>query len=475
MITKKMTKNAEKNKCELCDFVCSKKSNYLIHLMTAKHITKYEELHEKMPKNAEKNNDELPQFVCSKNNIFEKHLTPRKHINDYAELHKNMPKNAKINKVELPELTCRKNSNVEKHINSLPEKNIPKNAKINKVELLDLTCRKNSNVEKHINSLPEKNMPKNAKINKVELLDLTCRKNSIVEKHINSLPEKNMPKNAKINKDELLDLTCRKNSNVVHEKNIKMPQMYICSCGKEYIYRQGLYTHKRKCKELLDNIKIKIDEITPPASKNDEQFIKLLIKENTDFKNIILDVVKNNNELQKQMLEVCKNNSNTVINSHNKTFNLQVFLNEECKDAMNLTDFMNSFQLQLEDLEKVGTMGYVDGVSNIILKKLREMDVNKRPMHCSDAKREIMYIKEEDKWEKEGLNNLKLKKAITIIENKNIKLLGAWKEAHPKYMEYDEPDNDIYTHLIIQTMSNCDDFGNKVIKKLAKEVTIDKC
>jgi hypothetical protein len=407
MITKKMTKNAEKNKCELCDFVCSKKSNYLIHLMTAKHITKYEELHEKMPKNAEKNNDELPQFVCSKNNIFEKHLTPRKHINDYAELHKNMPKNAKINKVEL--------------------------------------------------------------------LDLTCRKNSIVEKHINSLPEKNMPKNAKINKDELLDLTCRKNSNVVHEKNIKMPQMYICSCGKEYIYRQGLYTHKRKCKELLDNIKIKIDEITPPASKNDEQFIKLLIKENTDFKNIILDVVKNNNELQKQMLEVCKNNSNTVINSHNKTFNLQVFLNEECKDAMNLTDFMNSFQLQLEDLEKVGTMGYVDGVSNIILKKLREMDVNKRPMHCSDAKREIMYIKEEDKWEKEGLNNLKLKKAITIIENKNIKLLGAWKEAHPKYMEYDEPDNDIYTHLIIQTMSNCDDFGNKVIKKLAKEVTIDKC
>jgi hypothetical protein len=102
------------------------------------------------------------------------------------------------------------------------------------------------------------------------------------------------------------------------------------------------------------------------------------------------------------------------------------------------------------------------------------MDVNKRPMHCSDAKREIMYIKEEDKWEKEGLNNLKLKKAITIIENKNIKLLGAWKEAHPKYMEYDEPDNDTYTHLIIQTMSNCDDFGNKVIKKLAKEVTIDK-
>jgi hypothetical protein len=248
-------------------------------------------------------------------------------------------------------------------------------------------------------------------------------------------------------------------------------EQFICTiCNKEYKSRVGLWYHSKKCQSKTNN------------TEND--LIQVLIKENSDFKNMILDVVKNNTELQKQMLDLCKNgntgnkNNNNVINSnnnnHNKTFNLQVFLNEECKDAMNLTDFMNSFQLQLEDLEKVGTMGYVDGVSNIILKKLRDMDVNKRPMHCSDAKREIMYIKEEDKWEKEGLNNLKLKKAITIIENKNIKLLGAWKEAHPKYMEYDEPDNDTYTHLIIQTMSNCDDFGNKVIKKLAKEVTIDK-
>jgi hypothetical protein len=243
----------------------------------------------------------------------------------------------------------------------------------------------------------------------------------------------------------------------LHENLQKTPKQNVCVCGKVYKHRQGLCLHKKTCTTIHP---------VPP-----EQL------DFTTLTNLVVDLVKSNQDLQKQMLEVCKNNNNTVINtsnSHNKTFNLQVFLNEECKDAMNLTDFMNSFQLQLEDLEKVGTMGYVDGVSNIILKKLREMDVNKRPMHCSDAKREIMYIKEEDKWEKEGLNNLKLKKAITIIENKNIKLLGAWKEAHPKYMEYDEPDNDTYTHLIIQTMSNCDDFGNKVIKKLAKEVTIDK-
>ncbi len=254
--------------------------------------------------------------------------------------------------------------------------------------------------------------------------------------------------------------------------NISTKKSHGCKCGKLYKHSSTLSTHRKKC-------------IINENTDNGE--VNKLSNMNVEFKTLVLEIVKSNTELQKQthdlqkqMLEVCKNNTiihnngNNVINSHNKTFNLQVFLNEECKDAMNLTDFMNSFQLQLEDLEKVGTMGYVDGVSNIILKKLRDMDVNKRPMHCSDAKREIMYIKEEDKWEKEGLNNLKLKKAITIIENKNIKLLGAWKEAHPKYMEYDEPDNDIYTHLIIQTMSNCDDFGNKVIKKLAKEVTIDK-
>ncbi len=263
--------------------------------------------------------------------------------------------------------------------------------------------------------------------------------------------------------------------------NIKIVNMnFTCKiCNKIYKSRVGIWRHKRKCVSI-NKIDADIDaeinvDVTSTFFENNM---------NIEFKTLVLEIVKSNTELQKQthdlqkqMLEVCKNNTiihNSTNNSHNKTFNLQVFLNEECKDAMNLTDFMNSFQLQLEDLEKVGTMGYVDGVSNIILKKLREMDVNKRPMHCSDAKREIMYIKEEDKWEKEGLNNLKLKKAITIIENKNIKLLGAWKEAHPKYMEYDEPDNDIYTHLIIQTMSNCDDFGNKVIKKLAKEVTIDK-
>jgi hypothetical protein len=290
--------------------------------------------------------------------------------------------------------------------------------------------------------------PKNAENFYCNKCDFICIKKSDWNRHILR------PKHLKNTKDI--------------KKTPKNAKPECDGCGKIYKYNSGLWKHKKIC---IENKNIYDEHII--QSTNEEHMFQLLIKENTDFKNIILDVVKNNSELQKQthelqkqMLEVCKNNGNnngtTIINSNshnnNKTFNLNVFLNEECKDAMNLTDFMNS----------------VDGVSNIIIKRLRDMDVNKRPMHCSDAKREIMYIKEENKWEKEPFGNAKLKKAISIIENKNIKLLGEWKEAHPTWMEYDSPDNDICMNLIIQTMSNCDEVGDKVIKKLAKEVVIDK-
>jgi hypothetical protein len=278
------------------------------------------------------------------------------------------------------------------------------------------------------------------------------------------------------------------------EQEITQNKTYVCNnCAKIYKSRVGLWYHEKKCVKTSSIMDVSLNDINSLTN-----LVLEIVKSNTelqkqsyDFQKQCIDYQKQNNELQKQVMEVCKNgisnntsnnnnnnnntnNTNNIINSHNKTFNLNVFLNEECKDAMNLTDFMNSFQLKLDDLEKVGMNGYVDGVSNIIIKRLRDMDVNKRPMHCSDSKREIMYIKEENKWEKEPFGNAKLKKAISIIENKNIKLLGEWKEAHPTWMEYDSPDNDICMNLIIQTMSNCDEIGNKVIKKLAKEVVIDK-
>ena len=207
-----------------------------------------------------------------------------------------------------------------------------------------------------------------------------------------------------------------------------------------------------------------------------------LMVENQEMKNIIvnenLKLQQQNQNLQKQVLDVCKtNNSNNIINSHNKTFNLQFFLNEECKDAMNITDFINSVTLSLSDLENVGTSGYVNGISSIIIKELRGLDITKRPVHCSDAKRETLYIKDEDKWEKECPENTKMKTAIRTVEKKNIKLISEWTDKHPKFTNSTTSENDEYLQILIETMGGKGDYEknkNKVIKNIAKEVVIDK-
>jgi hypothetical protein len=165
-------------------------------------------------------------------------------------------------------------------------------------------------------------------------------------------------------------------------------------------------------------------------------------------------------------------------NSHNKTFNLNVFLNEQCKDAMNIMEFVDSLKLQLVDLENVGKLGFVEGISNIIVKNLQALDVHKRPVHCSDSKREVMYIKDEDKWEKENDEKLKLRKAIKRIANKNSRLLPVFKQKHPDCGKSESAFSDQYNKLIIEAMggSGNEDFDNenKIIKKIAKEVTINK-
>ena len=201
-----------------------------------------------------------------------------------------------------------------------------------------------------------------------------------------------------------------------------------------------------------------------------------------DFKNIILDLMKNNGDLQKQMLDVCKNSNMTINNnnnnhSNNKTFNMQVFLNEKCKDAMNIMDFVNSMTLQLSDLEDVGELGYVEGISKIIIKKLNEMDVYKRPIHCSDYKREIMYVRDDDIWEKENSTYDKLRKAIKHITKKNGDLMIPWRDKNPQCMNTNHNLNDIYLRIMNQSMGGKADFvdsENKIIKKISKAVYIDK-
>ena len=189
-------------------------------------------------------------------------------------------------------------------------------------------------------------------------------------------------------------------------------------------------------------------------------------------------MVKSNTELQQQMLEVCKNSNTTInSNSNNKTFNMQVFLNEKCKDAMNIMDFVNSMDLQLSDLEELGELGYVEGISRQMIRKLSEMDVYKRPIHCSDLKRETIYVRDNGVWEKETITHDKLRKAIKYVTAKNGYLLEPWRDANPQCMNTQHPLNDVYVRIMGQAMGGKGEFfdsENKIIKKVSKVITIDK-
>ena len=195
---------------------------------------------------------------------------------------------------------------------------------------------------------------------------------------------------------------------------------------------------------------------------------------------MIMELVKTNNDLQKQMVDVCQKiqPGNTTINSNNttnnKTFNLQVFLNEECKDAMNMSDFINSIEIKISDLVNIGKLGYVEGVSNIIMKQLNDTDMNKRPVHCSDAKRETLYVKEENKWEKETHDTKQMLTAVRGVNKKNYQMLHNWKEKDPKCMDSKSKQCDDYMKIMTKVMDGDIENINKVIKKVAKHVLIDK-
>ena len=257
----------------------------------------------------------------------------------------------------------------------------------------------------------------------------------------------------------------------------KAPKIYNCHiCKKEYRSSVGLWKHNKKCIAIPELL-----ILNDNTEESKHEVIEILIKENADFKNIILDMVKNSSELQKNMLEICKNshtinnNNTTYTNSHNKTFNLQVFLNEQCKDAINFSDFIKNIEVSHEDLENNARLGFVSGISKIFLDNLKQLGVNERPFHCTDMKRETMYIKDEDKWTKES-DDSKLQKAIQTVSYKSIGKLQEWKKENPEYQdinsEFSEKCLDIHKHTIAG--SDRDVYYPKVIHVLAKETMVDK-
>jgi hypothetical protein len=260
--------------------------------------------------------------------------------------------------------------------------------------------------------------------------------------------------------------------------------IFLCdNCNKEYNDRTGLWRHKKTCiiNKYDDDNDNDIDNSETnnnfSSTNFDTSIVLELVKKNQEFqKEMFLD-------LQKQMFDFMKdkigdNNSTNIINSNNKTFNLQVFLNETCKDAMNIKDFVESVKLQVTDLENVGKVGYIEGISNIIIKNLKALDVEKRPVHCTDKKREVMYVKDENIWEKEDENNKKLRKAIRMIAHKNICMLKEFREKYPDCEEYDSNKNSQYNKIVYEAMGGKGDNDyekdTKIIKKIANVVGIDK-
>ena len=254
------------------------------------------------------------------------------------------------------------------------------------------------------------------------------------------------------------------------------------NCNKSYKHQSSLCKHKKMC-NMVPQVNVSIPPVN--SSITPEMFFEF-IKQNKELQNVF---IQKTSELQntiieqnKQIVELSKIQSITNTNSNNTTnnqFNLQFFLNETCKDAMNITDFVNSLKLTTEDFENTGKLGFVEGITKIIINSLDGVDTTKRPMHCTDSKRETLYIKNDNVWEKEDDNKTRFKKVVNQVANKNLQQLNQWKEEHPDCITLDSKDNIEYRKYYKSALggaSNEEDekFFEKIKRNVLKEIVVDK-
>jgi hypothetical protein len=245
--------------------------------------------------------------------------------------------------------------------------------------------------------------------------------------------------------------------------------IHKCNCGKEYISRQGLWKHKKLCDNNIG------DE--PIICSSNEELLYAVLKDNQEFKQLLIE--QNTKLMELASANTVITNNNITHNNTTNNFNLQMFLNVECKDALNMSEFVDSLQVQIQDLELTGRLGYVEGISNIFLNGLKGLDINKRPIHCSDQKREILYIKDKDIWEKETDDRHKIKNAIKMITAKNIRQIPLWQKDNPEWSDSSSKVNDKYLKIVSNAMNGStveetQKNYDKIISKLAKNVVIQK-
>ena len=285
--------------------------------------------------------------------------------------------------------------------------------------------------------------------------DFNCIKKYDYERHLNTRKHKN-------------------NMNDIEKRQTEGNNMYVCHCGNIYKYQSGLYRHRKNCNQTSRQESTVKDD----TDKDDkyEMIIQMLMKENQDFKQIIID---QNAKMMEMAVNMGGNNhsNNNNTNSNNK-FNLNVFLNEQCKDAMTLKDFVNNMEISMDEFIETGEIGFVDGLSQTIIKRINDMDLHDRPIHCTDLKRETVYIKDTEKWEKDA-NKEKLRKAVKGIAYKNERMRPIWYENTPDAAILGTEDCDKFFKYSAAALGGASTeqhktFEDKVMKNLLKEVTIDK-
>jgi hypothetical protein len=354
----------------------------------------------------------------------------------------------KDEKVEIADIFCKNKNNTNVKVQ---EHNGLENCDFNEKT-------ENSDNDDKISDNDDKFVVKSRRIISCDFCDYKTYRQSDFYKHILTRKHKNNDNSDK-NDDKL---------------SLKVVNTFMCKCGKVYKYRQGLCYHKKHCKQLTQDK----DKDKDNDNYNDQDKTELMI-----LTELVKNVIKQNQDLTNKIVDICKvggnNISNNNVHSNNKTFNLHFFLNETCKNAMNISEFVESIKFQIKDLEYIGEVGFVDGISEVVLNNLTELDSRERPIHCCDNKREILYIKDNNEWVKDDELNTKMSKVIKQIAHKNMKIIPEWIKNNPNCHKSHSKYNDKYLKIVSNSMSGGTELEqktniNKIIKKVAKKVIIDK-
>ena len=329
-----------------------------------------------------------------------------------------------------------------------------------------------------------KKMPKNAEKYYCKECDFKCSKLSNYNQHLSTRKHRMLT-----NVDKMLTSPAEKNAT----------RLFVCEiCNKSYKHRQSLSFHKRKCTKIYENIKNSIINNESNNSENelDDELDNITPCDltNADSSDLVVKLLHKNNKLQetliKQQNQITQlidkagptnnttnnniNNTNNTTNNTTNNFNLRLFLNEQCKDALNIMDFIKSLQIEFSEMEYTGQHGFVEGLSNILTKAIENLDITKRPIHCTDVKRETLYIKDNETWNKESDDKNKMKTAIDRLKENNMAKMSEWIKANPGCHSYDNPKNDLFVNMISAHANENEKDVKKVIKSVAKSSTIPK-